>query len=273
MYELEYVKKRKRRIRAAIVGGISTIVVSTLAIVAFLGRYVGTFTVSLDTGNVELSLSDKSDFTNRTSYLRVADLAPFHEFTYSDFRRIGADVIDNENYDYTLGANYSKDGTTIETYNYFKYTFFVKNFSSQPLRYNFQLNILDKSPSLDGRYLDDTLRVMVYDNVGTDDHSNFTVYGKRSQIPHLDENGNADYRSPISVSEEDATVADPFEGYADMFVSSDIIASFPVDKIDIGETRRYTIVVWLEGFRSSNLEEAPTGAKIKLGVNINAYEI
>jgi hypothetical protein len=273
MYELEYVKKRKRRIRVAIVGGVSTIVISALAIVAFLGRYVGTFTVSLDTGNVELSLSDKSDFTNRTSYLRVADLAPFHEYTYSNFRRIGHDIIDNEEYSYTLGANYSSDGSTIETYNYFKYTFFVRNVGAIPCRYNFSVNILDTSPSLDGRYLDETLRVMIYDNVGADEHDNFTVYGKRSTTPHLDEQGNTDYRSPISVSEQDATDADPFEGYAEMFVSSDIIASFPVNRIDIGETRRYTIVAWLEGFRSSNLEEAPQGAKIKLGVNINAYEI
>lgn len=275
MYELEYVKKRKRRTRVAIVGGISTVVISTLAIVAFLGRYVGTFTVSLDTGNVEISLSDKSDFTNRTSYLRVADLAPFREFTYSRIRETGADVIDNENYDYNLGADYSEDGTVVETYRFFKYTFFIRNFSSHALRYNFQLNILDKSASLDGRYLDDTLRVMVYDNRGETEHDNYKVYAKRSETPRIDEKGNLDYRSPISISEEDASEVQPFEGYADMFVSSDIIASYPVDKIDVGETRRYTIVTWLEGedHESDNRKTAPKGAKIKLGVNINAYEI
>ena len=83
MYELEYVKKRKRRKVALLVGGVSTIVVTSLAIVSFLGRFVGTFTVSLETRNVDLTLSEKSDFANRSSYLRVNNVSHFQEFTYS----------------------------------------------------------------------------------------------------------------------------------------------------------------------------------------------
>ena len=85
MYELEYVKKRKRKKRVVIIGGISTIVISVFAIVAFLGRYVGTFTVTLNTGRIGLTLSQKSDFSNSTSYLRIGNLPPFREFTYGDF--------------------------------------------------------------------------------------------------------------------------------------------------------------------------------------------
>jgi len=46
-----------------------------------------------------------------------------------------------------------------------------------------------------------------------------------------------------------------------------------IPQIDVGEMRRYTIVTWLEGFRSDNTKPAPAGASIKLGVEINAYEI
>ena len=88
MYELDYVRKRKRRRRVAIVGGISAMVVTTLGIVAFLGRYSGTFTVSLESKDVQLTLSTQSNFETRSSFLRVKDVPSFQEYTYCDFRKI-----------------------------------------------------------------------------------------------------------------------------------------------------------------------------------------
>ena len=270
MYELEYVKKRKRKKRVAIAGGISVIVISALSIVAFLGRFVGTFTVSLDTGTVKLALSERSDFLDPTSYLRVADLVSFQEYTYGYILDKGHDVVDNENYDYSLGYNGPKE--TAKSMNFFKYTFFVKNVGNVPCRYDFTINIVDQTASEDGRYLDDTLRVMIYENKKDTDH-NYTVYGKRSTTPRVDEEGNVDYRSPITVEEDDATSEEPFRGYAEMFESAKVITSFSVGNFDISDVRRYTIVTWLEGYRTSNLLPAPKGAKLKLGVKINAYEI
>ena len=58
-----------------------------------------------------------------------------------------------------------------------------------------------------------------------------------------------------------------------MFESSNVVTSFSVDYFEIGEIRRYTLVYWLEGFSSDNNKEAPKGAHIKLGVEINGYEI
>ena len=83
MYELKYVKKRKTKLFVAISGGVATVVVSTFAIVSFLGRYVGTFTVSLDTGKVNLALSDSSEFKRKESFLRIDSLPAFHEYTRS----------------------------------------------------------------------------------------------------------------------------------------------------------------------------------------------
>ena len=270
MYDLEYVRKRKRRRLVVIIGGVSTVVVTTLSIVAFLGQRVGTFTVSLKNSDARIALSDKADFNNQTSYLRIAGLTSFQEFTYGSLLDLGDDILDSQRYDYTIGANMDPTGK-ITSLNFLKYTFYVKNVGTKACQYHFSLNITDKRAANDGRYLDETLRVMLYENNAENDHQ-YIVYGKRSMLPHLDDKGNPDYRSPISIDENDATLDSPFMGYAEMFETSEIIKSFTVPYFEIGEIRRYSVVAWLEGFRSSNLEQAPKGASIQLGVKINAYE-
>ena len=90
-------------------GGISTAVVSSLSIIAFLGRFVGTFSVSLDTGNVGLTLSRDDAFTVPTSFLKTESLPEFHEYTYRDFRLVGDDKIDNDATDINLGATAYND--------------------------------------------------------------------------------------------------------------------------------------------------------------------
>ena len=266
MYDYQYVNKRKARRLVAIIAGVSSVVVATLSIVAFLGRFTGTFTVSLETSDVNLALSENSSFAMKSSFLRVDKIAKYHEFTYSDFNKYGDEMIDNEQSDYLLGANYYKGTDDVESLNFFKYTFFVKNVGTKPAEYDFSLNILENTLSSDGRSLDETLRVMVYDNGNKD------VYARRAEIPHMGDNGELDYSSPISVSEEEASASNPFMGYAKIFKSSAVITTSEKIFLDVDDYRRYTIVTWLEGERSSDAESAPEGASIKLGVEINAYE-
>ena len=52
MYNSEFVKKKKRRKVVAVITGISSITVAALVIISFLGKYVGTFTVKLESGSV-----------------------------------------------------------------------------------------------------------------------------------------------------------------------------------------------------------------------------
>ena len=266
MYELEYVRKRKRRKIVALVGGVSAVVVTSLAIVSFLGRFVGTFTVSLETRNVDLTLSERPDFAEYSSFLRVKELPPFQEFTYSNFAKY-EDVIDTGEASYLLGANYAVGSTQeVESLQFFKYTFYIRNVGSTPANYDLSLNIKDDVKSTDGRSLLDTMRVMIYKD------GDKTVFGKRQSKPHIDEEGNADYRSPISIDLADATETYPFQGYAEMFKSDEVVTTYTSQQINIDEIQRFTIVTWLEGFRSSSDKEAPKGATIKLGVEINAYE-
>ena len=98
------------------------------------------------------------------------------------------------------------------------------------------------------------------------------VYAKRLQVPHLDENGEPDYRAPISVNEADASADYPFEGYANMFKSSTEVMTEKGLNLEPNEYRKYTVVTWLEGFQSSGTADTLKGASIKLGVEINAYE-
>ena len=266
MYELEYVRKRKRKKRAVIIAGLATIGLTSLCITAFLGRYVGTFTVSLESKDVNLTLSEKSSFKDSSSFLRVNELPPFQEYTYKDIRALGDDVVDSEESDYTLGSN-----PEMESMNFFKYTFYIKNVGYTPAKYDLSLRIKENVAAQDGRTLDDTLRVMVYQNGGEP-----KVYAKRLSVPHNDESGNpGDYRAPISVDKYESTPEYPFEGYANMFASTEeIMNQKGVEAVSLqsGEIRKYTIVTWLEGFRSSSDQLAPKGASIKLGVEINAYE-
>lgn len=268
MYDLQYVKKRKRKIVALIIGSIGSTVVTAFIIIAFLGRFTGTFTVSLKTRSVNLALTETFQSQSQSSYLRVNVSAPFHEYTYSNFdRKYGDAVIDSDETTYMLGAITSpEDENVVEAFEFFKYTFFVENVGSSPAKYDLALNILDNVLSDDGRSLLNTMRVMVYEEGAK------TVYAVADTKPHEDENGNSDYRSPISVAEFEATPSQPFQGYAEMFASEKTIAYYEGKDVGIGESKRYTVVAWLEGFRTSHDQQAPEGAKIQLGVEISAYE-
>lgn len=273
MYELEYVKKRKRRKFVAIGAGVASVVVSTFAIVAFLGRFVGTFTVSLDTGDVELALSDSSSFKKQSSFLRIDSLPTFQETTYLNLP--SDNVLDNEEQGYLSGANYEDDNKTITSLNYFKYTFYVKNVGSKTARYDMKVKITDNKSDKEGVSLDDTIRVMLYEtDVKYEERIRKTVYAKRAAIHRNTEDGGVNYQEPISITEDMATANNPFPGYAEIFESANVIATIPVSKFAKDDIRRYTLVAWLEGedLQSSHESSAPKDAKLKLGVEINAYE-
>ena len=273
MYELKYVKKRKTRMWVAISGGVATVVVSTFSIVSFLGRYVGTFTVSLDTGKVELALSDSSSFKTKESFLRIDSLPAFHEYTYSSLP--DESILDSEETNYLAGAVYKSDGVTVDSMNYFKYTYFVKNVGKVPATYTVKIKMTDNKAGEEGRTLDDTLRTMLLETSFETGAHEKEIYAKRAAVHHIDEDGQANFQEPISISPEAATEGEPFPGYAKMFESDSVITTWqPKSSIVPGETRRYTIVNWLEGYdpQSNNYSAPPKGARLKIGVEINAYE-
>ena len=276
MYDLLFVRKRRRRRIAALVSLISAIGVTSLVVVSFLGRFVGTFTVSLTNSSVRLSLSEKQSFKESTSYLLIEKLKPFEETSFVNLP--AADLLDNEDTPYDYGKSISQLNGE-ETLQFFKYTFYVKNVGSTVAQYNMKVKIDEKSKSNDGteRTLDDTLRVMVFENDPTleEETHNYRVFAKPSYEVNLDKDDEKTYREFVYVDkhrknpdkeDDDYPLAESFDGKT--------VASYSVDNFGKSDIKRYTLVIWLEGSDpdSDNTKNAPVGASMKLGVEITAYE-
>ena len=273
MYKLELVRKRKRRMWAAIIGGIGVTGVATLSIAAFLGHRTGSFTVALEGRNAKLTLSESSTFENSSSYLRVGEVPGFQEISYThklkELRNDGA--LDNEANDYTFGIRTNANGKQFTEF--LKYTFFIKNVGVDPARYDFSLQIKEVITTNEGSSLEDSFRVLIFNSDSNSDESTSEVYAKRLQVPRPTEDEANDYRAPVALDEKDAKeYGEPFEGYATMFKSTKEVMSQVAIELEPNEWKKYTIVTWLESFQASGDADALRGASIKLGVEINAYE-
>ena len=86
MYDLLFVRRRRRRKVAALVALFSSIGVTSLVIISFLGRSVGTFTVALSNSEVNLSLSETQNTNKNSTFLRVNENAKYVEHTYAQRR-------------------------------------------------------------------------------------------------------------------------------------------------------------------------------------------
>lgn len=275
MYDLSYVKKRRRKKIAAMVSLFAAVGITALVIVSFLGRTVGTFSVKLTNSDVRLSLSEKSSFTNSGSYLHVDSVPNLRETSFSNLP--DASYLDNEDTP-TLDKNINRDEDgKIESIDYIKYTFFIRNVGNTIARYNLSINISDSQKSNDGtnRYLDDTLRIMVYENDASSDSHEYRIFAQESYQHNFDKDGDRTKREFVSKVPSDLK-EDPENGYilAESFVSDSVAAKYEVGNFAKGDVKRYTLVVWLEGEDpdSDNSDEAPEGATLKLGVDIAAYE-
>ena len=146
------------------------------------------------------------------------------------------------------------------------------------------MKILESRPSDDPnpRYLDDTLRVALYENFVTsgsnaETEHNKTIYAKASSTPTHEENGIPSYEDAVAYKniKADGTRDPVLEfGFAKDFESSDKITSFDVENFYPYAIMRYTVMFWLEGTdpQSKTGEDAPQNAVLKLGVEIDAYE-
>ena len=313
MYNSEFVRKKKRRKVVAVITGISGMTVATLVIISFLGKYVGTFTIKLESGSIRLALQEyagtavdpddptkeRDQYSEITTYLRVNTLPTMHEYTYGLLMNyFGDDNIDTGRTPWYYGANQNdeykgdiNDFTQflvtapeqealhcVGSINFFKFTFFVSNLTSSVANYKLSLKINESKPSDDGRLLEDTLRVMLYENIveadGTSEHEK-RVFAKPSATKHLDEEGHESYREAIAYSNPKADGSrEPMFGYAEEFESSSMITSYNVENFPGFGIMRYTIVYWLEGTDPSSSidQEPPQNALVKLGVEIDAYE-
>ena len=271
--DLRYVKKRKRKKLVGFITGVAALGIGVFILVSFLGRFVGTFTVALDTGSVKLSLSEKSSFKDPTSYIKIDSLPSFDLDSFTNLP--AANELDDENTPYSCGT--STDSMGNSAMKYFKYTFFVKNSGNIAADYDLRINITKNVPSSDGRYLDTLLRVMVYENDATTDEHAYSVYAKASETPNPTygyEEGDTTFKEYVSYNNPAKAEAhkDKFPGFAEMFEDDSTVATIKVRNFQENDSNRYTLVVWLEGEDQQAINEPPEGGNLKLGVTINAYE-
>ena len=298
MYDRLYVKKHRRRRIAAVATLIGAVGVTSLVIVSMLGRFTGTFTVSLKNSEVKLSLySLKSDIEEEkagTSYIRIDDVPLFEEWSYEkfndDFDGNMDEALDSEKYlDYKdiPGNNHPSDKAGEKgSVDYFKYTFYVRNTGTKTAQYNLSLKYEESGKPHSGAdiSLDDTLRVMLYENDLNSDEHNKAVYAKASgdarRIRYIDENGEERYMTTDLefLSKHPAYYVDE----ADMneyplvdasFIDNSTLLKLSTKGFAMNDVKRYTLVMWLEGedLQSNNSIASPVGAGLKIGIEINAY--
>ena len=279
MYDLQYVKKRRRKKIAAFVSLFAGIGITSLVIVSFLGRTTGTFSVSIRNSSVRLSLSQKEVCSDKdlTSYLLCDQILKFREFSFTRFNG-EIEALDDENVTY---ENDEKASTYTagkrDAFNYFKYTFYVRNTGSSIAQYNLSLKLTDIQASQDDtkRTLDDTLRVAIFENdPKVQDSHNYEVYAQESKVENYDINKKPTHREFVVKPPEYNDYGGNYETEEYKLCKKFSDARYSVKDFASGEMRRYTIVIWLDGEDpdARNDDEPPVGASVKLGIDIAAYE-
>ena len=226
-------------------------------------------------------MSEKESFENPTSYLRIDNIpSTYYEYSYKWFERVGFDLIDDEQNDYFYGI--SGDGAGMY---FLKYTFYVKNVGTTTAQYNMYINLDESTQSEDGKTLDDTLRIMVFENdPKVPDSHEFEVYAKdvtEYRYKVYDKDGNRTYQAFVSTTpnpdadgnvyeDEDHPLAKSFSNKGKAVITK------PVTGFLKNDIMRYTVVYWLEGeasypeFDEQGIAKEPKGAKIKLSIDITA---
>ena len=275
MYDLQYVRKRRRRKIAAVVAFFSAIGVASLVTVSFLGRTTGTFTVAVTNSAVRLGLSKTNDFSKSTAVLHIDKLLPLRETSYVNLP--SDDILDaEEQEEFKANVIYDEQGNP-DSLQYIKYTFFISNLSNTIASYNLNINLGDRNKSNDGteRTLDDTLRVMVYQNDGDSNNHDRLIFAKEAAKNNVTIDNKDTRREFISSYPSGSNQEDADHKLVDYsFAPGQTIYTYKVNNFKKGDVKRYTLIIWLEGEdpQSNGDDEIPEGASLKLGVDINAYE-
>ena len=283
MYDLLFVRKRRRRRIAALVALFTSIGITSLVIISFLGRSVGTFTVSLKNSEVKLALCETKDSTNYSTYLHVNENSPYIPRSYYDYEdeilSLDDESVQSKHKEYTYvdeTDGKTKTGTYLE---FFKYTFYVKNIGDKTASYKMKVVINNITKAEDGsdRGLDDILRVMVFENKPDSTDQNYKIYAKKTpkyaNYTNYDIDGNETDRELIAAVNENTHETEKYR-LAEKFDEDDnrVITTYDMKNFTQNQMMRYTIVLWLEGDDQQCNRSAPDGATLKIGVDIDAKE-
>jgi hypothetical protein len=290
----DYVKRKRKKRIAWIFTVTGFIGCTIIAVMAFLGKQSGQFTIQLGTGKTQLTMSTNPTFGGGsgssdasgsgnagTTYLAATGLDS------STVNTAGAlpndDLIDNSD-----GGSHNRSDPATGTY--FAYTFFLKNDSTDFVSYSVSMSIDDyKNPENEATSLLDIMRVRLYENLHTSSTSYThaeTTYAMQSTIEwkmadgSLIEGAEKTQKEPIARYGTDKVTIDGLadfsandreenKGFADPFASNVLVFDRMHTNLPIGAIVRYTVVMWLEGYDVNCKGHQPKNASITLSMHFN----
>ena len=217
------------------------------------GDKVGNFTVILKEDKVKISACLTQDFkSDLTSRFDVPGIEYLSATTYHDL----PDSL-------TRDVGIKND----EQRKYMAFSFYLINFSERAIGYDLSVVILDElAGTKDKNYKpSDALRILILAENDIDDD----LEGSAS----LKEDGTVYARQEDSQAGIDELKAANYpEGKVTYFLNESAIIKQQGIPFAKGGVRKYTVVIWLEGYDISCKNEL-IGGRLKMRMNFNAYEM
>ena len=290
----EYLIRQRRRRIAAIIFGVSISVITVLIIIALLGRNFGSFTVKLEQVKNELSLGDSltaggsgTTIKNKTTYLMAGGYEANTPMCADDLA--AEDYLDKDITDETVVLPSRPAAVSPDEYSQdysFKYTFYLRNSSpTEMAKANYYIDFasITEPTNVDASCsIEDIVRVRVYDSHFEDEsieHSMVGTYARKAK--NFSTNGaNNELITGTTGNDRGYKAKNPEnQGYCTNFLNDD--GNDPLAMIVMKnetyllprEIRRFTVVIWLEGFDADCVGENPVGAALTLSMHFTSESL
>ncbi len=256
-----YTKKQLFRKRVSKIIAITGSIILLVAALSYYGQHTGSFVISMKNNDKKagLALVDNEDFQNAKSRITAT---PLSNAIDTEYEAIPFDKLDETAGSHNYQDPYSKYDK------YFAYTFYLLNQGQETIDYIASFTIDNAT-----RNLDSILRIMVIEgNVDAYAETRTeTVYAKAREDeghegepePIIGSSGETplkdlDYHLPKG-SEDNLNVltslglTTPFENDKSVFTNR-------VHDFKIGQIKKYTIVMWLDGWDAQSSNKLLNGA-------------
>ena len=290
----EYLIRKRRRRIAAIIFGVSMSVLAVLIIIALLGRNFGSFTVKLEQVKNELSLGDSltaggsgTTIKNKTTYLMAGGYEANTPMCADDLA--DEDTIDKDITDDTVvlpSRPAAHDPSEFSQDYSFKYTFYLRNSSPSEMakaNYYIDFSSITEPTNVEASCsIEDIVRVRVYDSHFDDEtleHSMVGTYARKAKNFSTNGSNNELITGTTGSDRGYKAKKEENKGYCTNFLNDD--GSDPLAMIVMKnetylmpyEIRRFTIVIWLEGFDADCVGQNPIGSALTLSMHFTSESL
>ena len=228
------VKRRKLRNRIFTLGVIATGIMSiAFVVITFYGQQSGNFVMNMD----------------YDSYNRSIVLSSDKEFSNPTPRLMTDPIEDARDMTYSwlkLDEVQATDGNYVDPdYDYVAYTFYLKNdgFETVDITYHLRMSEIYKG-------MDEAIRILIIQD-GVE-----TMYQKLDKVQP---NGELPYYPEIMPRPK-------------LFVSDSIVAREYIDSLNPGQSVKFSVVMWLEGY-DPDTDDDILGGRIKLQMNFSIDDL